>query len=331
MEVGGRRCRVFCAGLRLSVSGNVGDGDGCPLLVQLVSERQEEDLEREAEMIAAAGMPFTLVAVPVRDWELELMPWAEPAVSKRPEVGTGAGETLRYLMEALLPAVLPPPPAGTPPCEGGEPCRRPSTFLCEGEASCGFPNSSPCEGEASCGSPSSSPCEREASCGFSSSSPCQGEVPEGRRGIAERCADVYRRVFDELNTDGTVRLFPHVLETIKALHDRGLQLAICSSRGRPTLEGFVKTFHLEHYVSMVVSANDVERHKPHPEPVQKILAALGVAPGEAVVVGDASYDILMGRAAGCRTVGVTYGNQSAADLRAAGADVLIDDFAQLLD
>ena len=147
---------------------------------------------------------------------------------------------------------------------------------------------------------------------------------------AERCAEVYRRIFDELNTDGTVRLFPHVLETLKALHDRGLQLAICSSRGRPTLEGFVKSFHLEHYVSMVVSSNDVEHHKPHPEPVQKILAALGIAPEEAVVVGDANYDILMGRAAGCRTVGVTYGNQTADDLRAAGADHLIDDFADLL-
>lgn len=149
--------------------------------------------------------------------------------------------------------------------------------------------------------------------------------------LAERCADVYRRVFDELNTDGTVRLFPHVLETIKALHDRGLQLAICSSRGRPTLDGFVKTFHLEHYVSMVVSANDVEHHKPHPEPVQKILAALGIAPSEALVVGDADYDILMGRAAGCRTVGVTYGNQSAAQLRAAGAQQLIDRFDALPD
>ncbi len=148
--------------------------------------------------------------------------------------------------------------------------------------------------------------------------------------LAEHCADVYRRVFDELNTDGTVRLFPHVLETIKTLHDRGLHLAICSSRGRPTLDSFVKTFHLERYVSMVVSAGDVEHHKPHPEPVQKILAALAVAPEEAVVVGDASYDILMGRAAGCRTVGVTYGNQSADDLRAAGADHLIDDFADLL-
>lgn len=147
--------------------------------------------------------------------------------------------------------------------------------------------------------------------------------------MAERCADVYRRVFDELNTDGTVTLFPHVLETVNALHDRGLQLAICSSRGRPTLEGFVKTFRLESYVSMVVSANDVDHHKPHPEPVLKILQALDVEPAEALVVGDASYDILMGRNAGCRTCGVTYGNQSAADLRAAGADILIDDFAEL--
>ena len=119
MEVGGRRCRVFCAGPRLSVSGDgrgdaacrvSTDGAGCPLLVQLVSERQEEDLEREAEMIFSGidqlntyHLPLNtvFVAVPVRDWELELMPWAEPAVSKRPEVGTGAGETLRYLERGL--------------------------------------------------------------------------------------------------------------------------------------------------------------------------------------------------------------------------------------
>ena len=81
---------------------------------------------------------------------------------------------------------------------------------------------------------------------------------------------------------------------------------------------------------MVVGANDVQRHKPHPEPVQKILAALQMKPEVALVVGDASYDILMGAAAGCRTCGVTYGNQSAADLRAAGADFLIDDFSKLI-
>ena len=145
----------------------------------------------------------------------------------------------------------------------------------------------------------------------------------------DRCAEVYRRLFDEKNHSGVVTLFPHVMETLRKLHDRGLLLAICSSRGRPTLEGFVRTFRLEPYVSMVVSANDVQHGKPHPEPVQLILDGLAVAAADTLVVGDASYDIMMGRAAGCRTCGVTYGNQPAAELQAAGADILVDDFADL--
>lgn len=148
---------------------------------------------------------------------------------------------------------------------------------------------------------------------------------------AERCAEVYRRIFDEDNHPGVVTLFPHVLETLTEMHSRSLQLAICSSRGRPTLDGFVRTFQLEDYVNMIVSANDVEHHKPHPEPVLLILKQLGVHAGEALVVGDANYDIMMGRNAGCRTCGVTYGNQCAADLRAAGADYLVGDFAEILN
>ena len=149
--------------------------------------------------------------------------------------------------------------------------------------------------------------------------------------MAERCAEVYCRVFDEDNHPGVVTLFPQVLDTLTALHDRGLQLAICSSRGRPTLESFVRDFHLEDLVSMVVSANDVQHHKPHPEPVQVILKQLCIPAEETLVVGDASYDILMGRNAGCRTCGVTYGNQSADELSAAGADILVSDFAALLE
>lgn len=75
------------------------------LLVQVVSPMQQGELEAEVELIAAAGVPFTFVAVPIEDWELELMPWAEPAVSKRPEVGSGAGATLRYITDELMPTL----------------------------------------------------------------------------------------------------------------------------------------------------------------------------------------------------------------------------------
>ena len=148
--------------------------------------------------------------------------------------------------------------------------------------------------------------------------------------LAERCCEVYRRLFDEYNHPGTVTLFPHVEETLRELHRWGLQLAICSSRARPTLEGFVRSFGFDTMVQAVVSANDVQRGKPHPDPALRVLELTGCTAKETLMVGDASYDILMGRAAGCHTCGVTYGNQTAAQLREAGADCLIDDFKNLL-
>lgn len=69
-------------------------------------------MEREAEMIFADFSLKTndhqplLATVPIADWELELMPWAEPAVSQRPEVGSGAMGTLNYLTDILLPALI---------------------------------------------------------------------------------------------------------------------------------------------------------------------------------------------------------------------------------
>ena len=47
-------------------------------------------------------------------------------------------------------------------------------------------------------------------------------------------------------------------------------------------------------------------------------------------MGDAPYDILMGRNAGARTCAVTYGNGKRQELQAARADYLIDRFADLL-
>ncbi len=148
--------------------------------------------------------------------------------------------------------------------------------------------------------------------------------------LAERCCEVYRRLFDEYNHPGTVTLFPNVEETLHELHRRGIQLAICSSRARATLDRFVLTFGFEQLVQAVVSSDDVQRGKPYPDPALRVLELTGCKAEEALMVGDASYDILMGRAAGCHTCGVTYGNQTAAQLRDAGADYLIDNFQELL-
>ena len=148
--------------------------------------------------------------------------------------------------------------------------------------------------------------------------------------MGDRCAEVYTRIFFENNVPGAVPAFPHVIETLRALHTEGFLLTIASSRGRDTLLDFVKSMHLDDIITYILSANDTKQAKPHPEPVLKTLSDFGLQAEEALVVGDTVYDIEMGRRAGARTCGVTYGNGTRTQLQASGADFLIDDFGELL-
>lgn len=149
--------------------------------------------------------------------------------------------------------------------------------------------------------------------------------------MGDKCVTTYRRIFDENNSPGAVPVFPHVLETIKTLKENGLTITIASSRSTPSLMQFIHDMHLGEEVSLVLSCDNITHPKPHPEAVVKTLQHTGFTPEETIVVGDAPYDILMGRNAGCRTVGVSYGNGSVEELKAAGADIIIDDFGHLLD
>lgn len=145
----------------------------------------------------------------------------------------------------------------------------------------------------------------------------------------EQCAEVYRRIFAESHKPGLVPVFPHVLEEVKAFHGRGVVVTLASSRGHASLEAFVKEMDLTPYITYILGADDVSHSKPDPEPVFKTLREFSVAPQDALVVGDTKFDILMGKRAGTRTCGVTYGNGSRAELVSAGADALVDDFREL--
>ena len=107
-------------------------------------------------------------------------------------------------------------------------------------------------------------------------------------------------------------------------------MAIASSRTSRSLRGFVHDMQLDDYIGLVIGCEDVSSTKPAPDALNAILEAEGVAPGEALMVGDMPVDILMGQAAGVRTIGVTYGNSTQAALAAAGASVIIDDISELL-
>ncbi len=147
---------------------------------------------------------------------------------------------------------------------------------------------------------------------------------------ADECAEVYSDIFRRNNIPGAVPPFPNVIETIRKLKQNGISLSIASSRHHHSLSQFVNEMKLEDCFTYIIGADDVVHPKPEAEPIERTLAHYGLQADETLMVGDTKFDILMGRNGGTRTCGVTYGNGTADELKNAGADMIIDDIADLL-
>ena len=149
--------------------------------------------------------------------------------------------------------------------------------------------------------------------------------------MGDKCAETYTRLFFENNKPGAVPVFPHVVETIRALHDAGTIITIASSRGRDTLIDFLREMNMEQYISFVICATDIDNAKPAPDMVLVTLDKTGILPQNAIVVGDTQFDVLMAHRAGVRAVGVTYGNGTREELEELGTEYVIDSFDKLRD
>lgn len=140
---------------------------------------------------------------------------------------------------------------------------------------------------------------------------------------AEECAKVYSEIFNVKNVPGVVKAFPGVVETLERLSSQGILMSIASSRSHRTLAKLMDELGLSKYITYLIAADDVVDKKPAAESVFKTLRHFNVEAHETLVVGDAEFDILMGRNAGTHTCGVTYGNGSKESLEAAGAEWIV--------
>jgi phosphoglycolate phosphatase len=147
--------------------------------------------------------------------------------------------------------------------------------------------------------------------------------------VLDSCVDTYRRIFNENNKKIKVDVFPGVMEAIEQWHAVGAIITLASSRGHESLAAFAKQMGLDRYVSLILGADDVEIAKPDPWPVLHTMRHFGIAPEDTMVVGDTSFDILMGKRAGCHTCGVTYGNGTVEELKEAGAEQICDSFLSI--
>jgi pyrophosphatase PpaX len=131
--------------------------------------------------------------------------------------------------------------------------------------------------------------------------------------------------------DEMVSLFPGVAETVPILKAHGVKLGVVTTKMRPTTERALRMFGLYEQMDTVVTLDDVGHAKPHPEPILKATAAIGVEPAHAVMVGDSQVDIEAAVRAGAMPVGVAWSLKGAAVLQEAGAEHILYDMKQLLN
>lgn len=106
----------------------------------------------------------------------------------------------------------------------------------------------------------------------------------------------------------TLKLFPGVATGLRELKERGKKLAVVTSRRMLSLCAFLETTDIDQYFDVLVTPESTEKHKPNPEPALYASSELNVPPSECVFIGDATYDIECGHAAGMDTVLVSWGN-----------------------
>jgi pseudouridine-5'-phosphate glycosidase len=125
-------------------------------------------------------------------------------------------------------------------------------------------------------------------------------------------------------------IFPGVEDGLAALRGQGFSLAVATSKFYASADALLKAAGLRDHFDMVVGADQVTRPKPNPEMGELIMGKLGVSPERAVMVGDTTHDLLMARAAGMRSVAVTYGVHSVQELRSSDPTWVADTFEDVL-
>ncbi len=137
------------------------------------------------------------------------------------------------------------------------------------------------------------------------------------------------RAFQLAHHDRLVTPYPGVVELIRRLHGRGHPMAIVSSKIEAGIRRSLDYIGVTDCFGALIGIEATEKHKPEPEPVLMALDRLGVGASHAWFIGDSPYDILAGRAAGVRTIGVLTGPYDRAAMTEAAPTHLVETLAEI--
>jgi len=153
----------------------------------------------------------------------------------------------------------------------------------------------------------------------------QGGCEEGRfRELYKAMLGYYGEHYADHTTP-----FPHAVEALDYLRGKGVKLAVVTNKFEQFAHGVLRALGLDDRFDCVIGGDTLGKGKakPAPDPIWAARDRLGG--GRIAFVGDSTYDIKAGAAAGVPTIAVTYGYHDCSPLEM-GADAVIDSLDQLI-
>lgn len=131
----------------------------------------------------------------------------------------------------------------------------------------------------------------------------------------------------ELCAIDTTTLFPGVDALLDAID---VPMAVVSNKPEAFCRRMIDGLGATRWFSEIVGGDTFPEPKPSRQPVVGTCARLGVSPESTVLVGDGRQDVAAGLAAGCRVIGVCWGQSRESQLREWGADTVVATVEALL-
>ncbi|MGB0660905.1 MAG: HAD-IA family hydrolase [Mangrovicoccus sp.] len=159
-------------------------------------------------------------------------------------------------------------------------------------------------------------------------------LPEGSDADLSAMVEVYKDAYASLHgaeAEAAAPLYPGVIACLEALAaQENVLLGVATGKSRRGVNRVFDTYDIERFFQ-TVQVSDNHPSKPHPAMVQSALSETGVEPQDAVMIGDTSFDMDMGRAAGVHILAVDWGYHSAEQLTKSKPDAMAHDYCDVPD
>lgn len=148
--------------------------------------------------------------------------------------------------------------------------------------------------------------------------------------LTSRALEIFFQAYQTHNCVET-QLYSNVRDTLTELKARGYRLAIITNKSERFIAPIINGLALNGLFELIIGGDTLEKRKPDPLPLNYACQQLSVNANQCVMIGDSKNDILAAKAAKIQSIALSYGYNYGEDIANYQPELVIDNFADLLD